>query len=496
MDGKRHQPLPRSRCLRSRPSSTPTPLTPDHGRTWNRLLLDSRYTYPDDVPGEMPLRGWTRTFPHVLTGAAGRPDEQFRAQWEVSPFSDAYLGRMAIALVEAFGLGTRTVTDVLGVSFSATDLTGHRFGPRSNEVQDVLAHLDVTIGALLENLDRLVGRDRYVVALTSDHGVSEIPGSPESPEGGRLNGPRLTEVAERVAQAVAGPGRYLARISTNDVYFEPGMYEKLAASPSAISSVVRALEDQPDVLRVFRREQLTDRAETAGDDLWRAAQLMHVPGQSGELLLVPAPGWLTAGTTAVASHGTPHAYNQHVPMLLAGPGIKPGTYSGATTPADMAPTLAALAGLALPQAQGRVLREADRRATRRATVSRRAQAHSPFTARVLAVVRRIPPGSVATYGEVAARAGRPRAARAVGNIMRACRQPDVPCHRVIAAGGALGGYSSSTALKRALLVAEGVPMAGSRVQTGREGLYNCARRRVMRQVVAGALAADLDALHG
>jgi O-6-methylguanine DNA methyltransferase len=88
----------------------------------------------------------------------------------------------------------------------------------------------------------------------------------------------------------------------------------------------------------------------------------------------------------------------------------------------------------------------------------------PFTARVLAVVRRIPPGRVATYGEVAAMAGRPRAARAVGNIMRTCGKPGVPCHRVIAAGGRLGGYGGSEMMKRALLAAEGVTVSGSRVR--------------------------------
>jgi len=91
-------------------------------------------------------------------------------------------------------------------------------------------------------------------------------------------------------------------------------------------------------------------------------------------------------------------------------------------------------------------------------------APDPFSQRVLWVVRRIPPGRVATYGEVAALAGRPRAARAVGNIMRGCGRPDVPCHRVIAAGGRLGGYGGSETLKRSLLVAEGVIVAGGRVR--------------------------------
>lgn len=88
---------------------------------------------------------------------------------------------------------------------------------------------------------------------------------------------------------------------------------------------------------------------------------------------------------------------------------------------------------------------------------------SPFTQRVLAVVRRIPPGRVATYGDVAAMAGRPRASRAVGNIMRGCREPGVPCHRVIAAGGRLGGYAGNLPLKIALLRAEGV-LVGRRIR--------------------------------
>jgi O-6-methylguanine DNA methyltransferase len=91
-------------------------------------------------------------------------------------------------------------------------------------------------------------------------------------------------------------------------------------------------------------------------------------------------------------------------------------------------------------------------------------ATSEFASRVLNLVRRIPPGRVATYGDIARLAGRPGAARAVGNIMRTAKRPDVPYHRVIAAGGRLGGYGGREALKRALLAAEGVTMVGMRVR--------------------------------
>src|SRR5205823_13580911 len=179
---------------------------------------------------EAPPKGWTKTFPHLLTGAGGdAPDPIFHQQWEASPFADAYLGRLAAALVESMKLGQHEGTDVLGVSFSSPDIVGHGFGPRSQEVQDIYAQLDRTIGALLDRLDALVGRDEYVVALTADHGVAMIPEQAikEGKDAGRLTAATITEPVEKRAQAALGPGKYVARLSFNDLFFEPGMYDNL-----------------------------------------------------------------------------------------------------------------------------------------------------------------------------------------------------------------------------------------------------------------------------
>jgi O-6-methylguanine DNA methyltransferase len=87
---------------------------------------------------------------------------------------------------------------------------------------------------------------------------------------------------------------------------------------------------------------------------------------------------------------------------------------------------------------------------------------TPFERKVLMLVSRIPVGRVTTYGDVAKLAGRPGAARAVGNVLRAADRPGLPYHRVIAAGGRLGGYSN-LALKRSLLTAEGLTVRPNRV---------------------------------
>jgi O-6-methylguanine DNA methyltransferase len=103
-----------------------------------------------------------------------------------------------------------------------------------------------------------------------------------------------------------------------------------------------------------------------------------------------------------------------------------------------------------------------------------------FQARVRAVVRRIPSGRVATYGDVAAAAGRPRAHRAVGNVMRGCNDSSIPCHRVIAAGGKLGGYGGDLFTKRARLIAEGVMVSGDRIRDFAEKRWTKSLLKIVR----------------
>ncbi len=82
----------------------------------------------------------------------------------------------------------------------------------------------------------------------------------------------------------------------------------------------------------------------------------------------------------------------------------------------------------------------------------------------MATVRAIPRGRVSTYGDVAARAGRPRAWRAVGTLLRRCQDPGVPCHRVVGAGGAIGGYGGNIDVKRQWLRAEGLDVSASSIR--------------------------------
>jgi predicted AlkP superfamily pyrophosphatase or phosphodiesterase len=331
----------------------------DYGRTWDRLLPASRYGEKDDGLGEAPPTGWSATFPHALKGKAGDslPTDAYYQQWERSPYADAYLGRMAAALTESMQLGKHDSTDVLAVSFSSPDLVGHAFGPRSQEVHDMYAQLDRTIGALLDRLDALVGPDQYVVALSADHGVTPIPEqlAAEGHDAGRIDSGALLRAMEAAATKALGPGRYVGHVTSNDVYFQPGVFERLTKSASAMNAVMKAAGAQPGIARVFRADELAA-ATTSKDTAMRAAALSYAPGRSGDLILSPKAGWMVGATGT--THGSANPDDQRVPIILYGEGIKPGKYDEAATPADIAPTLGDICGIVLAHAQGRVLRSA------------------------------------------------------------------------------------------------------------------------------------------
>ena len=329
------------------------PLTADFGKTWERSLPASSYSGPDEGLGEAPPQGWTRSFPHPLTGTAGTADATYLAQWERSPFADAYLGRFAAALVRSLQLGAHEGTDVLAVSFSSPDLVGHAFGPRSHEVQDMYAHLDKTIGTLFDQLDARVGKDRWVVGLSADHGVTEIPEQlvAEGKDGGRISGGAIIDAIEAALKPALGDRRHVTVLNTNDLYFEPGVYDTIRKSKPLTDAVLAAIAARPGIQRVFRSEEVRGAARSK-DPLLRAAALSYFPGRGGDLILATKPGWMisASGTT----HGSANADDQRVPVMFFGHGVKPGKYQQEASPADLAPTLAALCGFSM-KAEGHPL---------------------------------------------------------------------------------------------------------------------------------------------
>ena len=219
--------------------------------------------------------------------------------WLQSPFADEYLERVAEAAVDEMRLGMEDRTDFLGVAFSMMDSVGHGFGPRSHEVQDTLVRLDATIGRLLDHLDKKVGAANYVVALSSDHGVAEIP---EQVEGAGRQSMRAiaTAIEATIKAPLGGKGPYTSTVINGEVYFQPGVYERIKADPAILKTIRAAVGAMSGVDRILTSEEVSTPAARASKDRYiRAVALSYFPGRSGDLFVIPKENWLftSVGTT-------------------------------------------------------------------------------------------------------------------------------------------------------------------------------------------------------
>jgi predicted AlkP superfamily pyrophosphatase or phosphodiesterase len=344
------------------------PVKDDYGKTWAPLLPESAYLYDKTAFNAGPPPGYGATFPHPLRGTPESTgvDHAFYLQWATSPYAETYLAHMAEDAVDKLELGRGPGIDFLSVSFSSVDYVGHTFGPRSWEVQDELARLDRDLGELFAHLDKTIGRGKYVVAFSSDHGVAPVPEDLRRSgiDAGRLN---LADVKNRVEQALeslhyAKPS--VAAVDGADVYFTPGTYAKIKSDPHALQEVIEAVQNTPGVAHVYQAEELDDRPATR-NPIRVAEAAGFFKSRSGDLLIVPKPYWIwdysapgKPSRSGGTSHGTPYFYDQRVPVILMGSGIRPGKYYEAATPADIAPTLATLCGITLSTHDGRALSEA------------------------------------------------------------------------------------------------------------------------------------------
>ena len=330
-------------------------VTADYGLSWERLYDPSAYQGQDDNPAERAPTGWTKTFPHVLGSKSGKPDAEFYGHWMGSPRSDEYLGKMAAAAVEALNLGKGPQIDFLGVSFSALDLVGHAYGPNSHEVQDVIARLDVTIGELLNQLDRTVGAGKYVVAFTADHGVGQIP--EDSGKGGRETNAETTAAIDKALAPFLGPGKYVANAAYTDIYLQKPALKRMKKDPAVTAAVLNALRSMTGIAQAYTASEIAaPGTRSSSDPVKRAAALNYYPGRSGDVIIVPRENWILS--TSATTHGTLYPYDQRVPVILYGPGVRQQRFDDAASPADIAPSLAALVGISFRTSDGRAHTEA------------------------------------------------------------------------------------------------------------------------------------------
>ena len=312
-------------------------------------------------PGQVVRNG---ALPRLVQGAGMPLDKTFEARFRKSPFLDEVTLEAAEALLEGEHLGRGPATDLLAVSFSATDYIGHSYGTLGTEMRDQLHRLDRTVGRLLDDIRR---RDPQAwVVLSADHGGMDLPEAlAESgfPTHRVATGPFLDALRADLKTAFKVQGDLVREgADPNTIYLRDTAVKAAGLDRKALATRIQAwLRSRPEVADAFTAEELlaTDSAATGSP---RASSLRVLlrrsfrPERSGDVLVVFKP-WTVFGvppTDWPTGHGTPYAYDRRVPLIFWGP------WKGAERPepvrtVDLAPTLARELGLKPGPVDGRAL---------------------------------------------------------------------------------------------------------------------------------------------
>jgi predicted AlkP superfamily pyrophosphatase or phosphodiesterase len=358
---------------------------------WERLLAPEEYLKragADSPPWEDigTVAGETNSFPHTITGGADKTGPKFYDAVQFSPFGNEIELSFAKQTIEAEDLGRDEDTDVLSISFDSNDFVGHRYGPFSQEVMDITLRFDQQVAELLDFVDARIGLSNTIVVFTADHGVAPIPKQvlTSGLAAGRAD---YAEIQRRVRAAISArynpqakspdptadylyryddSGKTSEAIINNNIYFN---LEALRRDRVDVEEAERVAGEAaltvPGVARYFTRGQLlrggalaSSAKDSSVDPVARRVQHGFFARRSGNVIFVTEP--YTYSSTAInATHGSPYSYDTHVPLIIRGSGVAGGRYFEPATPADIAPTLAAILRIQAPSnVTGRILLEA------------------------------------------------------------------------------------------------------------------------------------------
>lgn len=309
------------------------------GKSWDLLRPASEYSEPDSV--EIENLGRDFLFPHAA------PDDSAAIGYLLPnyPWIDEVTLQLALEGVKRMELGAGNRTDLLAVSLSGMDGTGHAYGPDSREVHDHMLRLDRMLGGFLDSLFAARGRDNVIVALTADHGVApfiDVSGKTRNPAATRVF---IGPVIARAWQTIRDGGG-----DTTAISFGSGALslDRARLGGVDVNALVTSFADSaaklPGVLRVDRISQLSLK-DTVQDHVARRWLHMFASDDEAALVITLTPySYWGAGT--YATHGSPHDYDARVPVIFWGAPFRTGIHPQTVRVVDMAPTLARVLGLA------------------------------------------------------------------------------------------------------------------------------------------------------
>lgn len=316
---------------------------------WETLFPIETYTAsgPDKEPSERTFDGRKSGFPYDLSTLEWDYENIYKA-----PFGNQLLIEFAKQALTDSDLGKDEHTDMLAISFSATDYVGHDNGPFSIEIEDTYLRLDRQIADLLNTLDVQIGKGQYTIFITSDHGVSPIPQYliDRNLGGGYFHGNAVMDSLRNQLNAHFGVNDLLQYEFNNQLFFDYDLVETHKLNLEDIKEFAkRFLLHQPGISDVFKSEEVLSFSVQGQDVKSLLARGYHTKN-SGDLVYTMEAFWVKPWPTDATNHSSGYTYDTHVPLLWYGAGVKPGKTYKLHTITQIAPTISMMLGISLPNA--------------------------------------------------------------------------------------------------------------------------------------------------
>ncbi|MBT2564030.1 alkaline phosphatase family protein [Pedobacter sp. ISL-68] len=313
-----------------------------YAKNWETLYPMN--TYVNSTADEKAYEGKASTFPHQLTQNIDKNFDAIRS----TPYGNTITLDLAKLAILSEDLGQDNITDFLAVSCSSTDYVGHAYGPNSVEAEDTYLRLDKDFEEFFNYLDKKVGKGNYTIFLTADHGAAHVPGFMQENKlpSGVVSDRDIANKLNSYLNDKFKVNNVVLRSMNNQIIFDHDKTDKGDVSFDVIKSAsVEFLK------RLDGFQNAVDIAKISQSTLQEIQKKMITNGynarRSGDIYYVLQPNWFNGGSTGT-THGNWNPYDSHIPLVFMGWGIKAGASNKTHYMTDIAPTLAALLHIQMP----------------------------------------------------------------------------------------------------------------------------------------------------
>ncbi len=326
---------------------------------WNTLYPLNTYVQsaPDEEPYEYrPFGADAKGFPYNLKQFVGKS----YGLLPVTPYGNSLTFDMAKAAINEEQLGSDSITDMLTISLSTPDYIGHSFGPNSVEAEDGFLRLDKDLGDFLNFLDKQIGKGKYLLFLSADHGSANVPAFLKGHKipAGSVDDAKVSNTLTNVLKEKFGVDKLVIGIINYQLFLDRDAMSKAHLNKDSVyEQCISFLMGQQGIARAFALSTLN--TTTLNSDIKNAVANSYYPSRSGDIQIILKPQWIDGFLTKGTTHGVWNPYDSHIPLLWFGWNIRSGKTNKQVYMTDIAPTITSMLHVQMPSGCiGHVIEEA------------------------------------------------------------------------------------------------------------------------------------------